>query len=212
MSEPFAYQPFEDLKKIIQSRGIKLTDRPAAIKRDDPLNDDELFAEAMKRVREIKEFRIIPFLQRKSAPARICQINSPDSEVLKAMEEIVRGVRAINLPDTQEYIEWINRADKGNLLQRLHEGQFSVQDFLDLHGRVVAEAESEVDNFIKESLNKRYRCIKIIHGRGLRSSKGPVLKEALVKWLSVRYRKNVLAFVSARQCDGGLGALYILLK
>jgi DNA-nicking Smr family endonuclease len=54
--------------------------------------------------------------------------------------------------------------------------------------------------------------VKIIHGRGLRSPRGPVLKEKLIKRLSGKYRKHVVAFVTARQCDGGLGALYILLK
>jgi DNA-nicking Smr family endonuclease len=69
-----------------------------------------------------------------------------------------------------------------------------------------------VEQFLKESMIKGHRCIKIIHGRGLRSPKGPVLKEALIKWLSGRYRKHIIAFVTARQCDGGLGALYILLR
>jgi len=54
--------------------------------------------------------------------------------------------------------------------------------------------------------------LKIIHGRGLRSAKGPVLKNALMKWLSEHYRKHMIAFATARQCDGGLGAVYVLLK
>jgi DNA-nicking Smr family endonuclease len=76
----------------------------------------------------------------------------------------------------------------------------------------VDEAEQELEKYIKESIRKGYRCIKIIHGRGLRSPKGPILKEAVISWLTGRYRKNVIAFVTARQCDGGLGALYILLR
>jgi len=39
-----------------------------------------------------------------------------------------------------------------------------------------------------------------------------VLKDAVVRRLVGRYRKQVIAFVSARQCDGGLGALYVLLR
>ena len=33
----------------------------------------------------------------------------------------------------------------------------------------------------------------------------------MVKLLSGRYRKQIIAYVTARQCDGGLGALYVLL-
>jgi DNA-nicking Smr family endonuclease len=69
-----------------------------------------------------------------------------------------------------------------------------------------------VEEFLRNALKTSRRCVKIIHGRGLRSPKGPVLKEALIKWLSLRHRKNVIAFVTARQCDGGLGALYVLLR
>ncbi len=86
-----------------------------------------------------------------------------------------------------------------------------MRDCLDLHGMVVDDAEEAVRIFLKESLRRGYQCVKIIHGRGLRSPRGPVIKEALVRWLSGRHRKHIAAFVTARQCDGGLGALYILL-
>jgi len=39
-----------------------------------------------------------------------------------------------------------------------------------------------------------------------------VLKDAIAQWLAGRYRKHVIAFVTARQCDGGLGAIYVLVK
>ncbi len=212
LSGPFVFQPFEDLKKIIETRGVKLTVGRIETRQEESSSDEELFVEAMKEVREIEDFRKIPVRHRKSAPIRISQNNSADREALEAVEEIVRGLRPLNLPDTQEYVEWINRDYKGDVLKRLHAGHFSVQDSLDLHGLIVDEAEAEVNDFINESLKKRHRCIKIIHGRGLRSPKGPVLKEALIRWLSGRYRKNVIAFASARQCDGGLGALYVLLR
>jgi len=38
------------------------------------------------------------------------------------------------------------------------------------------------------------------------------LKKAVIDFLSSRYRKNVIGFSTARQNDGGLGALYVLLK
>ncbi len=70
----------------------------------------------------------------------------------------------------------------------------------------------ELETFIGASFKKGLRCIKIIHGRGLRSTQGARLKEAVVKRLSGHYRKDIIAYVTARQCDGGLGALYVLLR
>ncbi len=208
--ETFLFQPFKDLKKIIEDKALRIYCKPPVPKKEEPVNDEELFVKAMREVREIKEFRQIPLKKKKaiSLPAKI----SSDKETLKALEEIITGQRAVHLPDTQEYVEWINRDYRGVNIRKLHEGKFSVQDYLDLHDMSVEEAENEVDQFLKDSLIKGLRCIRIIHGRGLRSPKGPVLKNSLIKLLSGRYRKFIIAFVTARQCDGGLGALYILLR
>jgi len=210
VTETFVFQPFEDLKKIIEGRGLIMSSKPPVVKKDEPVNDEALFVDAMREVREIKEFRRIPVRKVEALP--LPKKISSDKEAIKTLEEIVTGRRAMNLPDTPEYVEWLNQDCRGGITNKLHEGKFSVQDYLDLHGLCVEEAQNEVRQFMKESLIKGHRCIKIIHGRGLRSPKGPVLKEALVKWLSGKYRKNIIAFVTARQCDGGLGALYVLLR
>jgi DNA-nicking Smr family endonuclease len=94
----------------------------------------------------------------------------------------------------------------------LHEGDFSVQDFIDLHGMTLAEAEEAFSFFFRDSLRKHLFCVKVIHGRGLRSPGEPVLKTALVKWLQGTFRKRILAYATAKDCDGGLGATYIILK
>ncbi len=210
VSDPFAFQPFEGLKKIMEGKGLKISCPPPVKNKNRPLNDEELFADAMREVREIKEFRKIPVRRKKvmSLPGKI----SPDREAIQALEEIVTGRRPVDLPVTQEYVEWLNQDCRVSIIKKLHEGKFSVRDYLDLHGFSVEEAEAEVGYFLKDALIKGHRCVKIIHGRGLRSPGGPVLKEALIKWLSGRYRKNIIAFVTARQCDGGLGALYVLLR
>lgn len=205
----FQYHPFEDLNKIIESKGVKVSAN-AMPSPEKAVSDEELFLSAMKEVLEIKEFREIPVPRKKAVPVQ--KKGPAESETLAVLEEIVLGKKPLDLCVTQEYVEWTNRNHKGDIIRKLREGRFSVQDCLDLHGLTLGEAETEVEEFLKDSLKKSRRCVKIIHGRGLRSPKGPVLKEALIKWLSLRHRKNVIAFVTARQCDGGLGALYVLLR
>jgi DNA-nicking Smr family endonuclease len=206
----FLFQPFEHLEKMMVAKGLKISVKPPVLKKEVPLSDEELFTNAMREVREIREFRRIPARRNK-----ICSlpVKSPcRDDSITILEEIVSGQRAVNLPETQEFVEWVHQDFRHFNSKILHEGRFSVQDYLDLHGFTVEEAETAVDSFLRDSVMKGYRCVKIIHGRGLRSPNGPVLKTALVKWLSGRYRKKLVAFVSARQCDGGLGALYILLR
>ena len=136
----------------------------------------------------------------------------PGREAVAILNEIVGGQRPMHLPDTPEYVEWINPKYADELVAKLHEGHMSVQAFIDLHGCTVPEAEQELESFLQESFNKGLRCVKIIHGRGLRSAKGARLKEAVIKRLSGHFRKDLIAYVTARQCDGGLGALYVLLR
>lgn len=212
--ETFSFQPFENLKEIIECKKITVSVKPASGKKHEHPSDEELFADAMKEVHEIKEFRQMP-VHPKKVPPRSWH-NPASYDALQILKEVTCGRVPINLPDTQEYVEWVNPAywpvSNGNLTTKLHKGFFSVQDCLDLHGLFADEAEEATERFLKDALVKGLRCVKIIHGRGLRSPDGPVLKRALVTWLTYRYRKNVIAFVSARQCDGGLGAIYVLLK
>lgn len=200
----------KDLKKIIRRKRAEISSRPVPSQKIKPPDDNDLFFNTMKEVQEIGEFREIPLYHKKVFPPG--KKRRPDNEVLKALEDTVRGRSPIHLPDTQEYVEWIDQETGGDILKNLHEGKYSIQDCLDLHGVIVDEAEKEVDVFIRNSVKSGHRCVKIIHGRGLCSPNGPVLKDIVIKWLSMRYRKYIRAFVSARQCDGGLGAVYVLFK
>lgn len=170
-------------------------------------NDEELFREAMADVREIKEFRSIPFVQGVVKPC-----SSRRDDAFFVLREVVEGKRKIRLSDTGEYMEWVCPDLPKDLLRRLHEGSYAVQDSIDLHGMTLEEADEAIVSFFREALRKKKLCIKVIHGRGLRSPNGPVLKDALKRWLEGKLRKKVAAFVTARDCDGGLGATYILLK
>ena len=57
------------------------------------------------------------------------------------------------------------------------------------------------------------RCVRIVHGRGLRSQGGPVLKDAVLAWLQEPpLAAIVMAFASAPPAWGGPGALFVLLR
>ena len=81
----------------------------------------------------------------------------------------------------------------------------------DLHGMTGAEAKAALREFVAESLEQRWRCVRVVHGKGRRSGpRGPVLKNVVNHWL--RRADDVLAFGSARAVDGGSGAIYVLLR
>lgn len=96
------------------------------------------------------------------------------------------------------------------VLRRLRRGEYRVQREIDLHGLTVAEAKQALRQFLIRALEQQLRCVRVIHGKGLRSGhRGPVLKLAVSQVL--RRTGAVLAFVSARPVDGGTGAVYVLL-
>ena len=96
-------------------------------------------------------------------------------------------------------------------MRRLARGKFSVQNEIDLHGMTVPEAKEALHEFIGECALGGHTCVRIVHGKGLGSgNRRPILKGKVNKWL--RQWNEVLAFVSARQIDGGTGAVYVLLR
>ncbi len=163
----------------------------------------------MKDVREIPEFRRMPSQSRRAALPRKRPVEPDD--VLAELAAIVCGSRQIALADTQEYVEWINPRYSRELIRELHHGRFARQDTIDLHGMIREEAARVLAEFLANARRSGHRCVKIVHGRGLGSPNGPVIKQSVVAALSGRFRKQVIGFVTARQNDGGLGALYVLL-
>lgn len=97
------------------------------------------------------------------------------------------------------------------VMRRLRRGHYRCQAELDLHGLFAGVARREVAAFLAEARAAGHHCVRIVHGKGLRSgNRGPVLKARLAGWL--RQRHEVLAFCSARPADGGTGAVYVLLR
>lgn len=96
-------------------------------------------------------------------------------------------------------------------IRKLRRGGYSVTAELDLHGCTVSQARERLSNFLADLDRRRQTCVRIIHGKGLRSpGRQPVLRSKVALWLA--RRQDVLAYCSAPQHDGGLGALYVLLR
>ena len=80
-----------------------------------------------------------------------------------------------------------------------------------MHGLTGAQARVQLREFVVEASDRGLGCVRVIHGKGLRSGPGgPVLKTLVQRWL-VRW-DEVLGFVSARARDGGSGAIYVLIR
>ena len=137
-----------------------------------------------------------------------------EDEALAQLVELVAGEGPFDMSCSEEFIEGRAPGVDKRILLALRRGDYAVQGNLDLHGLTRAEAKPRVEAFLTESRRLARRCVLLVHGRGLNSKDQiPVLKESLRSWLCQgRIGKAVLACCTARPCDGGAGALYLLLR
>jgi DNA-nicking Smr family endonuclease len=98
-----------------------------------------------------------------------------------------------------------------NVLRRLRRGEYRVEAEIDLHGLSLVQARAQLRAFLLAAAARHLRCVRIVHGKGLRSGqRGPVLKRAVDSLL--RRAALILAFTSAGIRDGGTGATLALLR
>ncbi len=216
-NEKGLYRPFECLKVLLENEDLVLknsaAEKPPEVSDalSEAKNDRALFEEAMADVEKISR--------------NICvEPNTPtytlsdfeatdDSEALLDLENLVETGKGFVVADTAEYVEGIGYNVNREVAKRLHKGEFSVQGHIDLHGLTVENARTAFEEFLKESIAAGKRMVLIVHGRGLSSPAAPILKSKVIEWLTTGpWRKWVMAFTSARLCDGGTGATYVLLR
>jgi len=173
------------------------------------MSDDELFVFAMKNVKSLG-WSAVPLHNR--PPVEI-QAQDEEQDALRALEEFIREGN-VEIEDTAEYIEGSVHPHGRLYLDDLRSGRFSVQAHLDLHGLNLQNARFVLEEFLLESVRSGFRCVRVIHGRGRHSHKHhPVLKENIQRWLCTRrMSRHVVAYTTARRCDGGGGAVYVLLR
>jgi len=112
--------------------------------------------------------------------------------------------------ETGEELVYLRTGLSRDVLRKLRRGHWVVQDALDLHGLNRDQARALIAGFFVECRRRRLRCVRIIHGKGLRSpNREPVLKGKLHQWLA--RREEILAYCQAPVNLGGSGALLILL-
>jgi DNA-nicking Smr family endonuclease len=170
----------------------------------DDRDDKRLFREAVRDVKRLRtQPRVTPPKPRPQA--RFARLD--DLEVLKESLDTSPGDLLV---ETGDELTFRRAGVQDAVLRKLRRGEFRVEAELDLHGLTAAQAKLELRNFLLEAQRSAMRCIRVIHGKGLRSGhRGPVLKHTVNALL--QKTAAVLAFSSARPVDGGTGAIYVLL-
>ena len=208
-------RPFEALKRMMDGGELALhpdTDKLVAPpkKIDRELSDDQAFAAGMEGVEPLgwseTPVKLPP-------PFEVPMWAEDEDEALSELRAFVDGRGELDAFALGEGVEGASSARARRYLPRLKNGDFAVQDHLDLHGLDLDDAQRALERFLKHARHKSLTCVRVVHGRGKHSPSEPhAMKRAVTRWLSSRkLRRTVVAFASAKWKDGGSGAVYVLL-
>jgi DNA-nicking Smr family endonuclease len=169
-------------------------------------DDAQLFRAAIGNVRPLRKAGVsTPALAR--PPPEAAQLLRDEARVRSDLLELPFDPAAIEVGDE---ICWLKAGQPSSLLRQLRRGHFSVRAEIDLHEMSAAVARRAIHGFLDECRRNREFCVRIVHGKGLRSrNAGPVLKRLAARLLA--RRRDVLAYASARPAQGGTGAVVVLL-
>jgi DNA-nicking Smr family endonuclease len=171
-----------------------------------PDDDVHAFRRAVADVRPLSQRPRLTAGPRPRARARFARAERED--VLRESLVVPSDPARI---DSGEHISFRRPTVREEVLRKLKRGQFAVEAEIDLHGLSRHAAHDALRQFLNDCIVRGLRCVRIIHGKGLRSGPGgPVLKHVVDHWL--RKIDDVVAFASARPVDGGTGAVYALLS
>jgi DNA-nicking Smr family endonuclease len=173
------------------------------------MDEDEraLFRHAMRGVRRLAvETRTTPAARRPKARARFARAEK--HAVLQ--ESMGLGSPLAPVEESGDALLFHRPQVAMATFRRLRAGQYRVDGEIDLHGLTAAAVEPILHDFLAEAMRHRARVVRVIHGKGRRSgNRGPVLKLVASNYLC--RIGAVLAFASAREVDGGSGAILVLL-
>lgn len=170
-----------------------------------PPEDAEEFRRAVAGAEPLSHRKKV--VQRRPAPP------VPRQRLRDEQAALAESLGPLSLDDALEAgneLVYLREGYSRDVLRKLRRGHWVVEEELDLHGMNRHVAAVSVADFMRHCRKRGRRCVRIIHGKGMRSGpRGPVLKQTVNTLL--RRAGAVLAFASARARDGGTGATLVLL-
>jgi DNA-nicking Smr family endonuclease len=172
-------------------------------------NDRQLFWQAMRGVRRLHADPPRPGGTRPRPRPMARFARAERTAVLE--ESIGAGPSPLDpIAETGDALLFRRPTLNESVFRQLRRGQYRVDGEIDLHGLTGAMVVPVLRSFLADALHHGARVVRVIHGKGLRSGHhGPVLK--LVAGDYLHRVGAVLAFASAREVDGGSGAILVLL-
>ena len=175
-------------------------------KEKQPILDQHLFRQEMGDIVPLKTASTTE----SRAPRKLSLSKKPLGDSFEADKLTASSTEIHDHIDSEDGTSHRKNGVQKRMVQKLKRGQFPVTAQLDLHSMTVKAGHDALMTFIHESGGNSIQSVRVIHGKGLRSSQGPRLK--IMARQLLREHPKVLAFSSCKPAQGGDGATDVLLK
>lgn len=184
-------------------------------KRREPNQDDlALWKDAMREATPIKKRAVAAKHDEPEKPRQKVAKRAPRDENLR---KIVAGRAVVNAPPpvAKPLAPPLERGQVAGVdrrqAERLKRGKTEIEGRIDLHGMTLENAHRRLSDFLEDAQDAGKRAVLVVTGKGVQGA--GVIRAQVPRWLNEpRLRPLVLAYEYAQPKDGGMGALYILLR
>ncbi|MEJ2900633.1 Smr/MutS family protein [Acinetobacter sp. NS-4] len=191
------------------STAIAKQPEPKAQPQQEQEDDFALFQKSMQGVKKIDSSNIakIEKNKKKKPDAKILAKRAAATGPMETDQAELSDTQAmLNPVASQAALSYRIATLQHKVFEDLKAGNLRWFEAVDLHGCTVEEARVAVLQIIQMAKDENQNVIKIVHGKGPEA----ILKTYVNGWL--RQHRDVLAFVSAPEKQGGTGAVLVLLK
>lgn len=176
---------------------------------EEEMEDTELFKKALTGVKPIDNGNIAqikPKRVKKIDAQTLAKRAAAEGRAEQELTEISDTQAILNPVASQAALSYRIATLQHKVFEDLKAGKIRWFEAVDLHGCTVEQARAAVLQIIQMAKDENQNVIKIVHGKGPEA----ILKTYVNGWL--RQHRDVLAFVSAPENQGGTGAVLVLLK
>ncbi|TCB53995.1 Smr/MutS family protein [Acinetobacter terrestris] len=182
---------------------------PKAPAQQEPEDDFDLFQKSMQGVKKMDTSNIakIEKDKKKKIDAQTLAKRAAATGPMQTDHAELSDTQAmLNPVASQATLSYRIGTLQHKVFEDLKAGNLRWFEAVDLHGCTVEDARTAVLQIIQMAKDENQNVIKIVHGKGPEA----ILKTYVNGWL--RQHRDVLAFVSAPEKQGGTGAVLVLLK
>lgn len=172
-------------------------------------NDLDLFQKSMQGVKKMDASNIAKIekdKKKKLDAQTLAKRASATGPMQTEQAELSDTQAMLNPVASQATLSYRIATLQHKVFEDLKAGNLRWFEAVDLHGCTVEDARVAVLQIIQMAKDENQNVIKIVHGKGPEA----ILKTYVNGWL--RQHRDVLAFVSAPEKQGGTGAVLVLLK